>query len=159
MQRTVTIAAMTTIACSHGQEAESSAQADVPGDNAPDSPNSDTKREPPIAADVLAVRVSGTPGTYTFAVTLRSPDSGCEQYADWWEVLTPAGAIVYRRALMHSHLHEQPFTRSGGPVDVVDTAEVLVRAHEQRWLWRRRVCRIGRLEVCRRSVRHRRTGA
>jgi hypothetical protein len=88
---------------------------------------SDTEKS--IAADVLKVRVSGKSGTYTFAVTLRSPDTGCDQYADWWEVLTPQGKLIYRRVLMHSHVNEQPFTRGGGPVEVHDTTELVVRAH------------------------------
>ena len=103
--------------------------ADSPGREEPDPPNGDTDEEPPLAADVLAVQASGTPETYTFAVTLRSPDTGCEQYADWWEVLTPEGRLIYRRVLAHSHVDEQPFTRSGGPVEVPETEDVVVRAH------------------------------
>jgi len=120
------------MACSHNDErdGETSAQPDVPGREETDSPNSDTEdNERPIAADVLAVRASGTPGAYTFAVTLSSPDTGCDQYADWWEVLTPRGTLIYRRILTHSHVDEQPFTRSGGPVHVDDTNQVVVRAH------------------------------
>ena len=83
----------------------------------------------PDRADVQAVDVTGDAGAYTFAVTVRSPDTGCDQYADWWEVLTPEGELLYRRILGHSHVDEQPFTRSGGPVDVADDATVIVRAH------------------------------
>ena len=39
------------------------------------------------AAAVTAVTATGAPGTYTFSVTVESPDTGCAQYADWWEVL------------------------------------------------------------------------
>jgi hypothetical protein len=101
----------------------------LPGGEETDSANSETADEEPIAADVLAVRAGGTPGAYTLSVTLSSPDTGCDQYANWWEVLTPEGTLVYRRILTHSHVDEQPFTRSGGPVDVDDTTEVVVRAH------------------------------
>ena len=69
------------------------------------------------------------PRAYSFAVTLQSPDTGCDQYADWWEVITPDGELIYRRILAHSHANEQPFTRSGGPVDVQATTRVIVRAH------------------------------
>jgi len=62
-------------------------------------------------------------------VEIRSPDLGCEQYADWWEVITPEGALVYRRILAHSHVDEQPFIRSGGPVSVEADDIVLIRAH------------------------------
>lgn len=82
-----------------------------------------------FSADVTAVRASGSPGAYTFSVTIQSPDTGCDQYADWWEVLTPEGELLYRRILAHSHVDEQPFTRSGGPVDVEESAHVVVRAH------------------------------
>ncbi|MEM6787435.1 MAG: hypothetical protein AAF928_16505 [Myxococcota bacterium] len=80
-------------------------------------------------ADVTAVAATGSPGDYTFQVTIASPDTGCAAYADWWEVVAPDGTLVYRRILAHSHVDEQPFTRSGGPVDVDPSDEVIVRAH------------------------------
>ena len=80
-------------------------------------------------ADVVAVEVSGEAGAYRFSVALRSPDTGCDQYADWWEVITPEGRLIYRRVLGHSHVDEQPFTRSGGPADLQPGSEVIVRAH------------------------------
>jgi hypothetical protein len=69
-----------------------------------------------IEADVVDVSVSGDVGSYIFAVTIASPDSGCAQYADWWEVLGADGSLLYRRVLLHSHVTEQPFVRTGGPV-------------------------------------------
>ena len=83
----------------------------------------------PLVSNVEAVAVTGDPGAYTFAATLRSPDVDCDQYSDWWEVLTPAGTLVYRRILDHSHAHEQPFTRDGGPVKVSATDPLIVRGH------------------------------
>jgi hypothetical protein len=80
-------------------------------------------------ADVLNVSISGAQGAYTFAVTVDSPDTGCDQYSDWWEVLTPEGELLYRRILLHSHVNEQPFTRQGGPVPVQSQQTVIVRAH------------------------------
>ena len=80
-------------------------------------------------ADVTAVNVSGTEGHYTFHVTIESPDTGCDQYADWWEVISPQGELKYRRILAHSHADEQPFTRSGGLVMVAEGEEVIIRAH------------------------------
>ena len=82
-----------------------------------------------ILADVLSVSTSGTPGAYQFTVTVRSPDTGCQQYADWWEVLSEDGRLLYRRVLLHSHVEEQPFTRSGGPVPIGPDTVVWVRAH------------------------------
>ena len=80
-------------------------------------------------ADVISVNISGQPGAYQFSVGIKSPDTGCDQYADWWEVITPDGELLYRRILLHSHVGEQPFTRSGGPVPIQPETPVLIRAH------------------------------
>lgn len=80
-------------------------------------------------ADVVAVRTAGAAVGFQFHVTVASPDTGCRQYADWWEVVGEDGSLLYRRVLLHSHVGEQPFTRSGGPVDVAPDATVWVRAH------------------------------
>ena len=80
-------------------------------------------------ANVEGVTATGDPGDYTFGVTLHSPDTGCEQYADWWEVVSEEGALIYRRVLLHSHVGEQPFVRSGGPVGIEADTAVWVRAH------------------------------
>jgi hypothetical protein len=82
-----------------------------------------------LFAEVLSVDVSGDENAYQLLVEIRSPDTGCEQYADWWEVVSQDGDLLYRRILAHSHVSEQPFKRSGGPVLMgVDTL-VIVRAH------------------------------
>ncbi|MEL6342395.1 MAG: hypothetical protein AAFV53_04635 [Myxococcota bacterium] len=92
-------------------------------------------RQTPLAptksglADVTAVTASGSDGDWTFSVTLQSPETGCDRYADWWEVLTEDGALAYRRVLAHSHPNEQPFTRSGGSVPVGGDQVVIVRGH------------------------------
>ncbi len=84
---------------------------------------------PASQADVVSISVSGEPGTYNFSVTVSSPDEGCSQYADWWEIVSQDGELIYRRILLHSHVDEQPFTRSGGPVSIEVDTIVLVRAH------------------------------
>jgi hypothetical protein len=78
---------------------------------------------------VLSVEGTGSEGAYTFAVTVSSPDTGCDRYADWWEVVSPDGKLLYRRVLLHSHVDEQPFTRTGGPVPVGSGQPLLVRVH------------------------------
>ena len=82
-----------------------------------------------VTADVLAVQATGQPGAYEFSVSIRSPDKGCAQYADWWEVVSKDSKLLYRRVLLHSHVDEQPFTRSGGPVPIQPDTVVWVRAH------------------------------
>ena len=81
-------------------------------------------------AVVQDVKVSGDENAYSFTVTLKSPDSGCKQYANWWEVISVDGkTLIYRRILAHSHVDEQPFTRSGGVVAIAANMEVIIRAH------------------------------
>lgn len=80
-------------------------------------------------AVVQKVSISGNEESYTFSVTLKSPDKGCSQYANWWEVITEDKELVYRRILAHSHVSEQPFTRSGGSVKIKSTDIVIVRGH------------------------------
>lgn len=80
-------------------------------------------------AQVLAVKSSGAPLNYTFEVEIKSPDTGCDQYADWWEVVTEDAQLIYRRILTHSHVNEQPFRRSGGPVKINTNQKVFIRVH------------------------------
>jgi hypothetical protein len=62
-------------------------------------------------------------------VEVESEDTGCDQYADWWEVVDQNGSLLYRRILMHSHVNEQPFSRSGGPVETPEYATLIIRVH------------------------------
>lgn len=81
-------------------------------------------------ADVVAVRaVEAGPDRWTFFVSVRSDETGCGRYADWWELDTPDGELVFRRILDHSHPSEQPFERDGGPVAVAADEPLVVRAH------------------------------
>lgn len=83
----------------------------------------------PSSVSVTSVSVSGSEHAYTLNVTIKSTDTGCEQYADWWEVLDLGGNLIYRRILAHSHVNEQPFTRSGGKVAISGDQQVYVRGH------------------------------
>jgi hypothetical protein len=90
-------------------------------------------------ADVEYVRaVQASDGSWTFHVTVRHPDTGWEDYADGWDVLTPDGEVIkpdpsspFTRLLLHPHETEQPFTRSqSGIVISPDVTQVRVRAHD-----------------------------
>ncbi len=119
----------------------SSGNTSTGGTSNSDTSNGDAAGAPagPPYANVTAVAASGDAGAYTFNVTVESADIDCSQYADWWEVLTTDGALVYRRILDHSHTDANgtsdpnapgnTFTRDGGPVSVEENDVVLVRAH------------------------------
>ena len=84
----------------------------------------------PGDADVIAVIVRRTaPGIYDFDVTIRSRDTGWEQYADLIEILAPDGTILGRRELLHPHDDEQPFTRDAYDIHIpANIHKVTVRA-------------------------------
>ena len=90
-------------------------------------------------ADVVFVRaVQQEDGTWTFYVTVSHPDTGWDDYADGWDVLTLDGVVVkpdasgkFTRLLLHPHENEQPFTRSQSGITIPDgVTEVTVRAHD-----------------------------
>jgi hypothetical protein len=97
----------------------------------PSTPPTPTPASDPLSHDaqVVDVLMSGPDGAFLFGVTVTSPDTGCDSFVDWWEVVTPDGELLYRRVLLHSHVGEQPFTREGGPVAAGPADEVIVRAH------------------------------
>ena len=80
-------------------------------------------------ADVQSVKVVKSGNTYRFQVTVSSPDTGCNKYADWWEILTVEGELLTRRILLHSHVNEQPFTRSGELSEIDESQILIIRAH------------------------------
>jgi hypothetical protein len=93
----------------------------------------------PANADVKFVRaVQATDGTWTFHVTVEHPDTGWEDYADGWDVVTPDGDVLkpnadepFTRLLLHPHENEQPFTRSQSDIVVPDgVTQVRVRVHD-----------------------------
>ena len=90
-------------------------------------------------ADVDHVRaVQSADGGWTFSVTVAHPDTGWDDYADGWDVVTPEGTVLkpdqdspFTRLLLHPHESEQPFTRSqSGIVIPAGVTEVRVRAHD-----------------------------
>ncbi|MFO7742297.1 MAG: hypothetical protein R6X31_08295 [Anaerolineae bacterium] len=90
-------------------------------------------------ADVVHVRaVRSADGTWTFHVTVAHPDTGWEDYADGWDVVTPDGEVLkpdpeseFTRTLLHPHVDEQPFTRSQSGIVIPEgVTEVRARAHD-----------------------------
>ena len=90
-------------------------------------------------ADVVYVKaVQAADSTWTFHVTVSHPDTGWDDYADGWDVLTPDGTVLkpdpessFTRLLLHPHVDEQPFTRSQSGIAIPeDVGEVRVRAHD-----------------------------
>ena len=98
---------------------------------APPSEDEVTAIEPSECADVIDVMVTPeSPGTYRFDVTVRSPDTGWDKYADLWEVRAPDGAVLGERVLAHPHVEEQPFTRGQSGISVpdgIETVQVVAR--------------------------------
>jgi len=82
-------------------------------------------------ARLTSVDIRGKYGEdfYTVRIGIASPDTGCTQYADWWEIVTPEGKLVYRRILSHSHVEEQPFVRGANKVQLDKDQEYYIRVH------------------------------
>ena len=102
------------------------------------TPESTTEPTGEGMADVEFVKaVQAADGTWTFSVTVRHPDTGWEDYADGWDVVTPDGQVLKRnpddpftRLLLHPHVDEQPFTRSQSGIRIPEgVTQVTVRAH------------------------------
>jgi hypothetical protein len=66
------------------------------------------------------------------------PDTGWDDYADGWDVLTPDGTVLkpdsespFTRLLLHPHVDEQPFTRSQSSITIPEgVTQVRIRAHD-----------------------------
>jgi len=77
-------------------------------------------------------------GSWTLDVTVSHPDTGWDDYADGWDVVTPDGLVLKRdpsdpftRLLLHPHVDEQPFTRSQSGIQIpAGVTQVTVRAHD-----------------------------
>lgn len=90
-------------------------------------------------ANVEFVRaVLASDGSWIFHVTVRHPDTGWEDYADGWDIVTTNGSVLktnegdpFTRLLLHPHENEQPFTRSQSGILVPEgVSKVTVRAHD-----------------------------
>ena len=67
--------------------------------------------------------------SWTVSVTLSHGDTGWDDYADGWRVVTADGTVLGVRELLHPHVNEQPFTRSLSSVEVpAESGEIFVEA-------------------------------
>jgi len=83
-------------------------------------------------AHVLFVEATQESGDFwTFSVTVKHEDKGPKHWADWWRVRTPEGRELGRRALLHSHEDEQPFTRDERIRIPSSVRIVVVEAHDR----------------------------
>jgi hypothetical protein len=81
------------------------------------------------SADIVKVSAQSQNALYTFSVSVHSDDLGCQQFANWREILNDKGVLLYRRILFHSHVQDTPFTRSGGALDISSKDTLYIRAH------------------------------
>ncbi len=93
----------------------------------------------PVLADdatIEAVEARASGNAWSFSVTLRHGDTGWDDYADGWRVVTEDGTVLGLRVLYHPHVDEQPFTRSLGGVTIpegVETVYVEARTNADGW--------------------------
>ena len=105
-------------------QATATTEASVPETTSTQSPPSGSD----VCADVIDVEVREGGDGFTFAVTVRSPDTGWEKYADAWQVWAPDGSVLGERILTHPHVDEQPFTRSQSGIVIPDDVTVVTVA-------------------------------
>ncbi|WP_112321075.1 hypothetical protein [Oceanibium sediminis] len=81
--------------------------------------------------EVTAVKATQDAAGWRFDVTVRHGDTGWDHYADGWYILSPDGAELGYRKLLHPHQNEQPFTRSLSGVAIPEGLDrVHVQAHD-----------------------------
>ena len=87
-------------------------------------------------AVIEAASAAKTGTLWTFEVTLSHTDTGWDDYADGWRIVTEDGIELGARVLLHPHVDEQPFTRSLSGVAIPDgVATVYVEARTTRDGW------------------------
>lgn len=87
-------------------------------------------------AIVNAVDADQSGNTWRFDVTLSHGDTGWDDYADGWRIVTADGQILGTRELLHPHVTEQPFTRSLAGVAIpngIDFVFVEARTNAEGW--------------------------
>ena len=87
-------------------------------------------------ATIEAAEARASGKGWTISVTLRHGDTGWDDYADGWRVVTQSGDVLGTRTLYHPHVNEQPFTRSLSSVAIPeDTQRVFIEARTNKTGW------------------------
>lgn len=79
-------------------------------------------------AEIVSAEAREGGSGWTVSVTLRHGDTGWDDYADGWRLVTEDGAVIATRELVHPHVNEQPFTRSLSGVDLPEGVPVFVES-------------------------------
>ncbi|MEM9448717.1 MAG: AAA family ATPase [Cyanobacteria bacterium P01_E01_bin.6] len=83
-------------------------------------------------AVVLAVEPKEEAGSSIIEVTVHSPDPSCDQYVDWWEILSEDGkTLIYQSEFLSFPLDDEPLMVNTSPPLQLKRDQVLfVRAHQ-----------------------------
>ena len=60
---------------------------------------------------------------------LQATEDGCNDYIDWWEVVTPIGDLLFREVFEGAHAIGEPMVGTGSDIAFTDQSIVIVRAH------------------------------
>ena len=71
-------------------------------------------------AEIVSAEARASGSGWSVSVTLRHGDTGWDDYADGWRLVTEGGEVIATRPLVHPHVNEQPFTRSLSGVTLPD---------------------------------------
>ena len=86
-------------------------------------------------AEIVAAAAERGPRGWTVSVTLRHGDTGWDDYADGWRVLSDDGQVLGTRELLHPHVDEQPFTRTLSGLDLPEGRHVWVESSTNATGW------------------------
>ena len=85
----------------------------------------------PSGANVIAVSLSGNPGSYFVSVMVDNPDIRCESFADWWEVVSDDGELLTRRVCRTTTGRSNRLPLRW-PINVQPSDILIIRAHMRR---------------------------
>jgi len=80
-------------------------------------------------ANMVSVEAHGVSEVYTFQVEVQSNVQLCDHRADFWEVLTPDGVLLFRHLIPVVSRRDGTRTHFGAPVRVAADQPLIIRAH------------------------------